>query len=440
MLKRKIYNRLLEWKNQPAHKPLIVYGCRQCGKTYSVLDFAKKNYEQVLYVNFIERPELKAAFSASLNVKDIMLNLSSALSIKELGVGAGKTCLIFDEMQECPEARASLKFFSIDGKYDVICTGSLLGVIGYGKQPSSVPVGYESHIKMFPLDFEEFLWANGQSDMVVDKLKECLENRIPVPEAIDIQMKKLLLRYTVVGGMPEVVNEYIENNNMGMVVQKQHEIIDTYRSDMIKYAASDTKANIIDCFNSIPSQLSKENKKFKYSVIKKGGRAGRYESSLRWIEDAGIVSRCYNLEITQLPYKGFYIPDMFKVYMVDTGLFVSMLGDGIQYDILQGNLLIYKGAIYENLIAGMLVKMGRELFYYHKEGGVELDFLIRYKGKSTPLEIKASNGNAKSLKIVLAHPEKYDVYDAIKLTDGSIGYENNILTLPHYMAFLLTEI
>ena len=438
MLKRKIYNKLSAWKERTGHKPLIVRGCRQCGKTFSVMDFARKNYDHVLYLNFFERKDLETVFANSLKVDDIMLNISSAIQTQ--GFEAGKTCIVFDEIQECPEARASLKFFHLDGRYDVIATGSLLGVRGYREQVSSIPVGYEEHLDMYPLDFEEFLWACGQSSSVIARLKQCLDTCTPVPEAIHLQMQKLLLRYTIVGGMPEVVNEFLARNDLNLVLQKQRDIVETYRDDMIKYAPQDLKTHIVDCFNSIPHQLAKENKKFQYSVIKKGGRSAMYEGALRWIEDAGIIRRCYNLQITQLPYKGNYLPDIFKVYMVDTGLFVSMLDDGTQFDILQGNLHIYKGAIFENLVADMLSKMGRSLYYYHKDGGLELDFLIRYKGCSTPIEVKSTNGNAKSLKTILAHPEKYDVCQAIKLAGRNIGKENSILTIPQYMAFLLTEV
>lgn len=439
MLNRKIYSKLLSWKNRKGHKPLVVRGCRQCGKTYSVLDFANRNYAHVVYLNFFERKELAAAFAGSLAVDDIMLLLSSAVRGTS-EVVPGKTCLIFDEIQECPEARASLKFFHLDGRYDIIATGSLLGIHGYKEAPSSIPVGYEEHLDMYPLDFEEFLWANGLPQAVIDKLRDCLDCRQPVPEAIHLQMHKNLLRYIIVGGMPEAVNAYVDTMNLENVLRVQRGIVDTYRDDMVKYAPQELKAYILDCFNSIPRQLSKENSKFQYSVIKKGARAEKYEQCLRWIEDAGIIRRCYNLSITQMPFIGNMIPDMFKVYMVDSGLFVSMLDDQTQFDILQGNLHIYKGAIFENLVADMFAKMGRPLYYYHKEGGIELDFLIRYKGQSTPVEVKATNGNAKSLKTVINHPEKYDVYQAIKLKDGNIGFENSVLSLPQYMAFLLTDL
>ena len=439
MLNRKIYSKLLSWKNRKGHKPLVVRGCRQCGKTYSVLDFANRNYAHVVYLNFFERKELAAAFAGSLAVDDIMLLLSSIVRGTS-EVVPGQTCLIFDEIQECPEARSSLKFFHLDGRYDIIATGSLLGIHGYKEAPSSIPVGYEEHLDMYPLDFEEFLWANGLPQAVIDKLRDCLDCRQPVPEAIHLQMHKNLLRYIIVGGMPEAVNAYVDTMNLENVLRVQRGIVDTYRDDMVKYAPQELKAYILDCFNSIPRQLSKENSKFQYSVIKKGARAEKYEQCLRWIEDAGIIRRCYNLSITQMPFIGNMIPDMFKVYMVDSGLFVSMLDDQTQFDILQGNLHIYKGAIFENLVADMFAKMGRPLFYYHKEGGIELDFLIRYKGQSTPVEVKATNGNAKSLKTVINHPEKYDVYQAIKLKDGNIGFENSVLSLPQYMAFLLTDL
>lgn len=439
MLRRKISGKLEEWKRDPKRKPVIIKGCRQCGKTFSVLEFAKRNYKNVVYLNFFENPDYASVFSGSLEVDNITMLLSALLGDKAT-FEAGETVLILDEIQECPEARTALKFFHLDGRYDVIGTGSLLGVRGYGKEPRSVPVGSETVMDMYPLDFEEFLWANGIEDRMIDVLRNCLQKETPVQEALQNRMRELLLQYTVVGGMPEAVQTFVDTKRADKVLRIQRDIIRSYEDDMVKYADRKDKANIKECFQSIPKQLAKENKKFQYSIVRKGSTASKYAGSLQWIEDAGIITRCYNLSITELPLDGNAEKDVFKVYMRDCGLFVSMLEDGTQYDILQGNLYGYKGAIFENLIADIFGKMGRKLYYFHKDSGLEVDFVIRYKGECTLVEVKASDGNTKSTKTILKHPEKYHVYHAIKLGDYNVGRAGQILTLPLYMAFLLDEI
>lgn len=439
MLKRKIEQRLQEWKRSPNRKPLLIKGCRQCGKTYSVLDFAKKNYKHVVYLNFFENPDYCSVFEGSLEIDNITMLLSALLG-SEAVFEPGNTILVLDEIQECPDARTALKFFHLDGRYDVIGTGSLLGVRGYGKEPKSIPVGYETTIDMSPLDFEEFLWANGISEVVIDSLRKNIRGVTPVPAALHKKMRQLLLQYTVVGGMPDVVQTFVDTKRLDEVLNMQRDIVRSYEDDMIKYANQKDKSHILECFQSIPKQLSKENKKFQYSVVKKGSTASKYAGSLQWIEDAGIISRCYNLTATELPLDGNAQDDVFKVYMRDCGLFISMLEDGTQFDVLQGNLARYKGAILENLIADMFTKMGRKLYYFHKNSGLEVDFVIRYKGECTLVEVKASSGNTKSTKTILAHPEKYHVNSAIKLGDYNVGRSGEILTLPLYMAFLLTEV
>ena len=439
MLKRKIEQRLADWKNSENRKPLIIKGCRQCGKTFSVLDFAKKNYKNVVYLNFFQNPDYASVFSGSLEVDNIVMLLSALLG-SEAVFESGQTVIVLDEIQECPEARTALKFFRIDGRYDVIGTGSLLGVKGYGKEPKSIPVGSETVIDMYPLDFEEFLWANGITDPVIEMLKHCLEKELPVPEALHNRMKQLLLQYVVVGGMPDAVQTFVDTKQMNEVLRIQRDIVRSYEDDMVKYAERKDKSRIKECFQSIPKQLSKENKKFQYSVVKKGSTASQYLRSLQWIEDAGIITRCYNLSITELPLDGNAEEDVFKVYMRDCGLFVSMLEDGTQYDILQGNLYGYKGAIFENLIADIFGKMGRKLYYFHKDSGLEVDFVIRYQGQCTLVEVKAATGNTKSTKTILQHPEKYHVNSAIKLGNYNVGRTDQLLTLPLYMAFLLTAL
>jgi len=293
---------------------------------------------------------------------------------------------------------------------------------------------------MYPLDFEEFLWANGITENIIISLKNSLNEEKPVAEALNKRMKDLLLQYAVVGGMPDVVQTFVETRQMDRVLQIQRDIVRSYEDDMIKYADKKDKSNIRECFQSIPKQLSKKNKKFQYSVIKKGSSAASFAGSLQWIEDAGIISRCYNLSITELPLDGNSQKEIFKVYMLDCGLFISMLEDGTQYDVLQGKLYGYKGAIFENLIADIFKKMGRNLYYFHKDSGLEVDFVIRYKGECTLIEVKATGGNTKRTKTILRHPEKYHVNSAVKFGDYNIGRSEGILTLPLYCAFLLTDV
>ena len=445
MYKRKIERILSQWKSKKEHKPLVIKGCRQCGKTSSVVDFANRNYKHVVYIDFHEHKEYKSFFAGALDVDTLTMTISAG--IRGARFVAGETCLVLDEIQDCPNARASLKFFKLDGRYDVICTGSLLGVNGYRtkeeqieEENASVPVGFEQIVTMYPMDFEEWLWANGIKQQHIDYLRNCLLDETPVAEGIHMRMRELLLRYVVVGGMPEAVSTFLNTNNMNDVLDVQHGIIETYKADMLKYARQEDKPHIRECFESIPAQLAKENKKFQYAVIRKGARSSQYAGSLQWIEDAGIIHRCHNVAITELPLDGNAIPDVFKVYMTDIGLLISMLEEGTAWSVLQGNLLGYKGAIFENLAADILCKMGRKLYYFQKDGGLELDFLIRYKGECCPLECKARSGNAKSIQTVLKHPEHYHIMKALKFGDYHIGRNGQLLTLPFYMMFLITEV
>ena len=438
MLRRKIQDTLLQWKKTPGHKPLVIKGCRQCGKTFSVREFAKKYYKHEVYLNFLQDSSYASIFSGSLEVNHLVMMMSAL--IPDAVFEAGRTVIILDEIQDCPDARTALKFFHLDGRFDVICTCSLLGVRGYGKEPKSVPVGYETVIDMFPLAFEEFLWANGITAPMISILEDCLKKESPVPEALHNRLRQLLLQYVVVGGMPEAVQLFVDTKQVGSVLQLQRDIIRSYEDDMIKYADKKDKGRIAECFQSIPRQLSKENKKFQYSVVRKGGTAAQYAGSLQWVEDAGIISRCYNLTLPELPLDGNAIEDIFKVYMKDTGLLISMLEDGTQFDVLQGNLYGYKGAIFENLIADFFAKMGRKLYYYHKDSGLEIDFVIRWRGECTLVEVKAETGNAKSAATILKHPEKYHVNQCIKMGNYNVGRSGKILTLPLYMGFLLYEV
>lgn len=445
MLKRKIETYLSDWKKSDNKKPLVIKGVRQCGKTYIVKTFANDNYENVVYMNFILEPDKKSAFAGNLDVETIILNLSALIPCSRFV--SGKTCIILDEIQECKEARTALKSFDMDGRFDIIATGSLLGVEGYGKRKDkdknkgedSVPVGYETLVEMYPLDFEEFLWANGIGTNVIETVRTCFKNETVVPEGIHKAMMELLYRYIIVGGLPEVVNCYLDTKNVELIYDKQRTLIAEYKEDMVKYAEDSDKPHIRECFDSIPRQLAKENKKFQYSVVKKGGRASQYSGSLQWLEDAGIAKRCYNTTITELPLSGNSIPDCFKVYTTDIGILMGMLDYGTQTDILAGNLRGYKGAIFENLMADFLCKSGQKLYYFHKDSGLEIDFLVRFKGECVIIEVKAKTGKAKSMTTVLKNKDVYHVNHGIKLGQYNVGREGSILTIPLYMGFLIKD-
>ena len=450
MLRRRISDKLIEWKANPNHLPLVIMGIRQCGKTFIAQQFASENYKHVVYINFFKEEQRKSAFYGSKDVDNIIMLLSAQMRTAKFV--PGETCIILDEIQECPEARTSPKFFMEDGRYDIIATGSLLGVLGYGqeqkkrrkggaakqeKSSTSIPVGYEEIVEMYPLDFEEFLWANNMSEEVINVLRRCLVEETPVPLGIHVAMKTLLYRYVAVGGLPAAVNALLETNNMNAVNTVWHSILKEYRSDMVKYADDKDKPHIRACFNAVPKQLAKDNKKYQWSKVEKGGRGEYYKDSLQWLEDADIVRRCYNSHITGLPLEGNAMDNVFKVYTADIGILVAMLGGTTRADILQGNLGGYKGAIFENLMADTLIKKGQNLYYFQKDSGMELDFLIRYKGECVPVEVKARTAQAKSFSTVRKHPEKYGVKHFIKFGDYNVGREGDLLTLPTYMQFLL---
>ena len=415
MLKRKIEKTLLNWLNTENRNPLILKGCRQCGKTFSVLRFAQQHYKHVVYLNFFENPDYKTIFEGSLKVDDVVLMMSAFVGANVRFI-PHETVIVLDEIQECPRARAALKFFKLDGRFDVLATGSLLGISGYRSEDYSVPVGYETIIDMFPLDFEEFLWANGIEDSLIALLKQCLEEERPVPEALHQRMRDLLLQYVVVGGMPHIVDQFIKEKNVAFVREEQKLLIRSFEDDMVKYAQGADKSRIRECFESIPKQLARDNKKFQFSLIKKTARSNQYVGSLQWLEDTGLIRRCYNLTLPELPLEGNACQDKFKVYMADIGLFVGMLEDGTERDILQGDLFGYKGVIFENLVADFFIKMKRPLYYFRKDSGLEIDFIMCYKGEAVLLEVKTKSGNTKSTRTILKHPEKQRVFLFLQTT------------------------
>lgn len=448
MFRRKVLKEMLDWKSSPQSKgkALLIKGLRQVGKTFTAIQYANTLYENVVYMNFKDNPSLKIIFDGDLNVDRMIMDISA--SMPGTRFVPGKTIIILDEVQECENARASVKPFMLDGRFDIISTGSLLGIKGYNKKHGkNVPVGFEHIIYMKPMDFEEFLWAKGVDDGVVSQLKRSFDEKSPVSAPTHTAMMRHFREYICVGGMPRIVQTFISTKDMNAVRSEQNDILDQYRDDFGKHLDENENeytdpvllGRINRVFDSIPSQLCKENKKFQYSAIEKKGRSEQYQSAIQWLVDYGLVAQCFNLSLLQLPLEGNKEENVFKLYFQDSGLFVSMLEPGSAGDILTGDMGIYKGAVYENIIADAFSKMGRKLYYYRRDSGMEIDFIIRFGGEPALVEVKAKSGKTKSADYILSNPDTYGVDLCIKLGDYNIGFNDKKLTLPYYMAFLLTE-
>ena len=410
---------------------LVVKGARQVGKTFIIDKFARENYENYVYINFDENPGYKVIFDGDLDVNNLIKQIS--LRVPNVSLVPHKTIIFLDEIQNCPNARTALKFLALDKRFDVIASGSLLG-INY-KEVESFPVGYTEQLEMYSLDFEEFLWANGIEEQSILDVKEFFDKKEVVPQAMHERMMELFKEYIVVGGMPRVVNDFVKNHNFANVLKIQKAIISDYEDDIAKYADGSEKAKARACFLSIPKHLSKDYKKFRYSLVMPSGSSRKYAGSLMWLYDAGIINFCHNLEIPQLPLEGNSKSDTFKVYMRDTGLLVAMLDEGTQEDIIDGNLGIYKGAIYENIIGDILAKKGKKLYYFEYNSTLEVDFFIRYERVITAIEVKSSgNSKSKSLETLM---EKYGVKKGIKLAPSNYGKKGEIDIFPIYMAMFL---
>jgi predicted AAA+ superfamily ATPase len=431
MLKRKISDALLAWKSREKKNSLIVTGARQVGKTFIIDRFAREHYPNFVYIDFEKQPQFRQIFSGDISPNAVIGQLSFLLP--DAHIAPGKTVLVFDEIQSCPQAITALKFFSQDGGYDVIATGSMLGM--RYKEVSSFPVGYTEHLEMHSLDFEEFLWANNITAGQIDALREYFAKKKQVPPAIHDRMMQLFKEYIVVGGMPAAVSEFAATHRFGEVYRIQKDIVRDYTDDIVKYAEGAEKTKARACFLSIPKQLARDYKKFTYSVVEKSGSARKYGGSLMWLYDAGIINFCYNLERISLPLEGSSMNDAFKVYVRDTGLLVSMLEEGSAAGIIGGNLGIYKGAVYENIIADIFTKSGKKLYYYAYRSQLEMDFIIRHEDEAVAVEVKsADHTKSKSMNSLM---ERCGVKHGIKLSSKNIGYRDGVATLPLYMAMFV---
>lgn len=444
MFKRKIIKQFEEWKNaEGKKKALVVKGMRQVGKTSSVLEFAHKNYKNVVYINFKEADAAKSIFDGDLDVNRIIIDLSAL--IPKARFEPGRTVIIFDEVQECANARASIKPFMEDGRFDIICTGSFLGIKGYNKKKGKgVPTGFERILYMKPMDFEEFLWAKGIGADVIGYLQECFDKLVPVSDAVHTVMLRYFKEYICVGGLPYVVDRFISTSDMNVVYKEQQDLLEEYKDDFGKHLDENENeevdlallGRINRVFDSIPAQLAKENKKFVYSVLEKKGRSEKYQAAIQWLYDCGIVNICYNLSDISDPLEGNKIDSVFKLYMQDSGLFTAMLDKGSASKILSGDLGIYKGAIFENIIADCFSKQDRKLYYFHKNSGLEIDFVTKIADEIALVEVKSTTGNTKSADAVLKNP-KYDAKRCYKLSENNIGTNGKKITMPYYLAFLL---
>lgn len=435
ILRRKIDRFLKEWKSRP-HKPLIVKGARQIGKTFSIDKFADANYESVVRINFIFQPAYKAVFNEGFDINTIIKNIS--FINPEFKFIAGKTLIFFDELQECPACATSLKPFCIDGRYDVICSGSLMG-INY-REIESNSVGYKEDYEMYSLDFEEFLWAKGYTEDIIAGLKGNLFQLIPLPAVTFDVLSGIFKDYMVVGGMPAVVDSYITYQNFSGTLKIQRQLLMDYEEDITKYAAGLDKGKILNVYNHISTFLAKENKKFQITKLNVHARNRDYVGVVDWLGKAGIVNICFCMNTPELPLKGNYNPDIFKLYYQDTGLLVASLDEEAQVDLRENrNFATYKGALYENVVSDMLRKAGYDLYYYRNEKStIEIDFMIRSANSLIPVEVKASDNATKSLQ-KLTDGRFPDIKYGIKLCNKNIGFNGRFYTVPYFMVFALKE-
>lgn len=444
---RKIINEFTLWKNslKTKKKALVIKGLRQVGKTHIAKKYANDNYDNVVLIDFKKEPNMKKCFETDLNVDTMITNISAnkpgTLFVPH------KTVIILDEIQECSGARASIKSLMEDGRFDIIATGSLLGIKGYNsKYSGGVSVGFEHTVYMKAMDFEEFLWAIGVGEDTINYVKDCFKNKTKVSDAVHQAFTRYFKEYICVGGLPDVVKKFVKTKDMNQVRNEQLDLIEQYKDDFAKHLDENEEervdklllAQINKVFDSLPSQLSKENKKFMVSKIDKRGTMEKYSAAIQWLADYGLIDRCYNLSIPELPLEGNKIQDIFKLFFTDTGLLVASLDEGTAGHILSGDLGIYKGAIYEQSFADAYLKNRKKLYYFSKESGLEIDFITQTYDEVILLEVKAKDGRTKAASQILGDKDRYkDVKKAIRLKDSNVGTADKIETFPSYMSFLI---
>ena len=435
LLKRKVDTYLTIWKKNPDRKPLIIKGARQIGKTRSIEWFASQNYKSVIQINFVEQTKYREIFNDGFEVDSILKNIS--LLNPEFKFIPGETIFFFDELQACPNCATSLKFFKLDGRFDVICSGSLMG-ISY-KEIESNSVGYKEDYEMHSMDFEEFLWAKGYSEEFIDGLYAQMIELKPLSALQMDTLMELFRDYVIIGGMPEVVATYIRNKNFSGTLAIQRQLLKDYEEDITKYVEGLDKAKVKAVYNHISTFLAKEDKRFQITKIGKNARNRDYIGCVEWLADAGVVNICYCINQPELPLKGNYDPKLYKIYFKDTGLLIASLDEEAQEDLRANkNLGTYKGAIYENIVGDMLVKQGYQLYYYNSDRpALEMDFFVRDADSLIPVEVKATDGATASLNNLLKENKYPDIKYGVKLGYKNIGFNSKFYTFPYFLTFLL---
>lgn len=434
-LRRKTDEFLLKWKSSGDKQPLIIKGARQIGKTEAVEHFARNNYRNVVEINFALQKQYKSIFDDGFEVDTIIRNIS--LKNPDFEFTAGDTLIFFDEMQDCINCATSLKSFSIDGRYDVICSGSLMG-INYN-QIESNSVGYKEDYEMYSLDFEEYLWAKGYTQVQIEMYYEKMLFLTPLTDNEYSVMLENFREYMVLGGMPAVVFRFIKQKNYSGTLRVQKQLLLDYEEDITKYAQGLDKGKVLDIYRKIPVFLGKDNKKFQISKVRQSARNRDYVGVVEWLDNAGIINVCYCMAVPELPLKGNYDPSNYKLYFRDTGLLIGSLDDEVQEDLRNNeNFNTYKGAIYENVVADMLVKQGYKLYYYRNEKGtLEMDFFVRDADSLIPVEVKADDASTPSLNALIDKDNYPDIKYGIKLANKNIGYNGKFFTFPYFLTFML---
>ncbi len=437
-LKRKIDAWLEAWKRDPDRKPILLKGARQVGKTEAVRHFAARNYDSVVEVNFALQPEFRQIVADGYRAESIFRRISA------LAPGCrfpkGKTLLFLDEIQEFPDIATSFKSLKAEGGCDVIASGSMLGV--QYKNVASIPVGFKTDYNLSSMDFEEFLWACGYEESFVEETYAHLHDVRPFDAMMNGILSNRFMEFCLLGGMPEIVRRYVESGTFEGILGAQRQLFEDYRADVRKYAQGVDQTRILNVMDHVAQQLAKENKKFQISKVARDARFKDYRGCVEWLKDAGVISLCHAMGFPELPIRGNYDDTRFKIYMADTGLLVGQLDDESQHDLRANrNLNTYKGGLYENIVGEALAKSGAELVYYHREDStLEMDFFLRTVNRLVPVEVKAGSARAKSLRTLVASDRYPDISWGVKFIDGNVGFENHMLTLPHWSAFLLRRL
>lgn len=428
-LRRKVDQYLINWKKDKDKMPLIVKGARQIGKTDAIENFARNNYKNIVEINFALEKQYKDIFEDGYNVDNIIKNIS--LRNPDFKFIPNETLIFFDEIQECINTATSLKSFREDGRYDVICSGSLMG-INYKEIESN-------SYSMYSMDFEEFLWAKGYKEEQIEDLYKCMLETKPLSTVQYEVMMSNFKEYMIIGGMPAIVNKFVTQKNYSGTLEMQKQILLDYEEDITKYANGLDQGKILNVYRKIPTFLGNENKKFQISKVENGARSREYVGTVEWLDNAGIINIAYCMEQPELPLGGNYNPDNFRLYFADTGILIGSLDDEAQEDLRNNkNFNTYKGAIYENIVGDMLVKQGYKLYFYKNEKGtIEMDFFIRDKDSLIPVEVKANDNATVSLNNLIKNDKYSDIRYGIKLCNKNIGFNGKFYTFPYFLTIFL---